>query len=101
MSTSPEAATAATAAPRASTNLYTDFHAQLRTRFLPGGHTEQVYQATAQAIQSGVYFFHTFRVAVFEKPAEVAAIMNSLAGTINAWNDLPGVDGLASVQIID
>ena len=101
MSTAPEAATATTTAAPRSTNVYTFVAAQLRTRYLPGGNTEQVYQVTAQASASGVYFFHNFRTAVYGEPSQVVAILNSLARTINEWSTEPGVQGMTAVQVID
>lgn len=101
MSTAPEAQTAAIETAKHHGNLYTFVAAQLRSRFVPGGNTEPVYQVTAQANGSGVYFFHNFRPAVYAKPGEVATILNSLAGSLNAWSDVQGVDGISAVQIID
>jgi len=80
---------------------YTFVAAQLRTRYLPGGNTEQVYQVTAQTVPSGIYFFHNFRVAVYEKPTQVVDILNGLAESIETWNAVPGVVGLSAVQVID
>lgn len=101
MSEGPDPQSEVAAAPRSGGNLYTFEYAQLRSRFIPGGRTEPVYQVTAQAIASGVYFFHNFRPNVYAKPAEVAAILNSLAGSLNTWSSVPGVEGMSAVQQID
>lgn len=101
MSTAPDAQQAAPAAAAHAPSLYTFVAAQLRTRFVPGGGTEQVYQVTAQTIASGIYYFHNFRPAVYEKAGEVATALNSLAGSIDTWNAVPGVAGMSAVQIVD
>ena len=91
---------AATAAAHKS-SLYTFVNAQLRSRFVPGGGTEQVYQVTAQTIASGIYYFHNFRPAVYEQPGEVVAVLNQLASVLETWNAIPGVAGISAVQVID
>lgn len=101
MSTGQDVQAAATTDEGHKPNLYSFVNAQLRSRFVPGGGTEQVYQVTAQTIASGIYYFHNFRPAVYAKPAEVVPVLNSLAGSLDTWSTEPGVTGISAVQIID
>lgn len=101
MTAAPDPQIEAAAPAPASTSTYTFVASQLRTQYLPGGNTSQIYQVTAIATLSGVYFFHNFTVKGYADAAGVANALNVIAHSIDVWSQEPGVVGMSAVQVID
>lgn len=101
MSSAPQAQNENQQGTQTPATTYTFVAAQLRTRYLPGGNTQEVYQVTAQAVPSGVYFFHNFLTANYADPANVAHALTVIGQAVNNWSVVPGVVGMTAVQVID